>query len=126
MKFNKELRRIKYNPGYPVKSVNETFLRFNEAKEELLIQKGSSIKYVRKIFRKTNISNVLIRTPPKWLMDKTKLVVIRLPFAPKNEKFSTRFISKLQTFTNSKFRFNIIWNTRKIQFLFNNRDKNSI
>ena len=30
---------------------------------------------------------------------------------------------KLQTFTNGKFRFNIIWNTRKIQSLFNNKDK---
>ena len=59
----------------------------------------------------------------KWLFDETKLVVIRLPFAPKSEKFSKRFISKLQTFTNGKVRFNIIWNTRKIQPIFNNKDK---
>ena len=38
---------------------------------------------------------------PIWLCDDTKLVVIRLHFSPKNEKFSKRFISKLQTFTNS-------------------------
>ena len=60
---------------------------------------------------------------PKWLFDETKLVVIRLPFAPRNEKFSKHFISKLQTFTNGKVRFNIIWNTHKIQSLFNNKDK---
>ena len=64
------------------------FFRFNKEKEELLIQ--------------------------KWLFDETKSVVIRLPFAPRNKKFSECFISKLQT---------IIWNTRKIQSLFNNKDK---
>ena len=86
--FDKELRRIKtkfLHAGYPVNFINDTFFRFNEEKEELLI--------------------------PKWLFDETKLVVIRLPFTPKNEKFSKRFISKLQTFTNGKVRFNIIWNT---------------
>ena len=83
--------------GYPVNFINDTFFRFNEEKEELLI--------------------------PKWSFDETKLVVIRLPFAPRNEKFSKRCISKLQTFTNGNVRFHIIWNTRKIQSLFNNKDE---
>ena len=39
------------------------------------------------------------------------------------QKFSKRFISKLQTFTNSKVRFSNIWNTCKIQSLFNDTDK---
>ena len=98
--FHKELRRIKtkfLHAGYPVKFITDTFFRFKEEKEELLI--------------------------PKWLFDETKLAFIRLPFAIKNKKFSKRFISKLQTFTNDKVRFHIIWNTRKIQFLFNNKDK---
>ena len=89
--FDKELRRIKtkfLHAGYPVKFINNTFFRFSQEKDELLI--------------------------PKWLFDETELVIIRLPFAPRNEKFSKRFISKLQTFTNGKVRFNIIWNTRKI------------
>ena len=98
--FDKELRRIKskfLHAGYPVKFIKDTFFRFNEEKEDLLI--------------------------PKWLFNETKLVVIRLPFTPRNEKFSKCFISKLQIFTNGKVRFNIIWNTRKIQCLFNNKDK---
>ena len=57
------------------------------------------------------------------MFDETKLVVIRLPFPTRNEKFSKRFINKLQTFTNGKVRFNMIWNTREIQSLFNNKDK---
>ena len=79
--FDKELRRIKtkfLHAGYPVNFINDTFFRFNEEKEELLI--------------------------PKWFFDETKLVVIRLPFASRNERFSKRFISKLQTFTNGKVR----------------------
>ena len=97
---DKELRRIKtkfLHAGCPVKIISDTFFRFNEGKQELLI--------------------------PKWLYDEAKLVVIRLPFAPKNEKLSKPFISKLQTFTNGKVRFHIIWDTCKMQSLFNNKDK---
>ena len=72
-------------------------LRFNEEKEELFI--------------------------PKQLFDEAKLVVIRLPFASRKRKFSERFMSKLQTFTNGKVRFQIIWNTRKIQSLISSKDK---
>ena len=57
------------------------------------------------------------------LFDETKLVLIRLPFAPQNKKFSNLFISILKTFTNGKVRFHIIWNIRKIQSFFNNKDK---
>ena len=60
---------------------------------------------------------------PKWLFDETKLVVIRLPFAPRYKNVSKRFVSKLPTFTYGKVRFNIIWNARKIQSLFNNKDE---
>ena len=77
--FDKELRRINakfLQCDYPVKFINDTFFRFNEEKEELLI--------------------------PKLLFDKTKLVVIRLHFESRNQKFSKRFISKLLIFTNSK------------------------
>ena len=101
--FDKELRRIKtkfLHAGYPVNFINGTFFRFSDEKEEFLL--------------------------PKWLFDETKLIVIRLPFAPRNEKFSKRFISKLQTFTNGKVRFNIIWNTHKIHSLFNNEDRYNI
>ena len=71
--FGKELRRIKTKflpAGYPVKFINDTFFRFNKEEEKLLILKG--------------------------LFDETKLVVIRFPFAPRNEKLSKDFISKLQ------------------------------
>ena len=94
----------KYRNGiFILKRIKTKFLhagypvRFNEEKEELLI--------------------------PKLIFDKTKLLLIRLPFAPKIEKFTKHSISKLQTFTNDTIKFHIIWNTRKIQSLFNNKGK---
>ena len=77
--FDKELRRIKtkcLHAGYPVKFISDISFRFSEEKEELLI--------------------------PKWLFDETKLVVIRLTFARRREKFSKRFISKLQILPMTK------------------------
>ena len=58
MDVDRELRRIKtkfLHASYPVKFINDTFFRFKEEKEELLIM--------------------------KWLFDEAKLVVFRLPFA---------------------------------------------
>ena len=46
-----------------------------------------------------------------------------MPFASRNEKSNKHFISKLQTLTNGKVRFNIIWNSCKILSIFNNKDK---
>ena len=60
---------------------------------------------------------------PKLLFDETKSVVIRLPFATRNEKFSKIFIDKSQIFTNGKVIFNITWNNRETQSLFNKKDK---
>ena len=80
--FNKELRRTKakfLHTGYLVTFINDTFFRLKEEKEELII--------------------------PKWLLDEKKSAVIRLPFAPKNKKFSKCFISNLQTFTNDKVKW---------------------
>ena len=49
--------------------------------------------------------------------------MIRLPFAPANEKFLKSFINKLEIFTNYRVKFNIVWNTQKIKSLFNYKDK---
>ena len=44
-------------------------------------------------------------------------------FPPNNESFVKTFISKLNHFTTEKYKFNIVWNTRKVQSLFPLRDK---
>ena len=53
-----------------------------------------------------------------------KECLIRLPpFAPTNENFVKSFINKLGIFTNYRVNFNIVWNTRKIKSLFNDKNK---
>ena len=49
--------------------------------------------------------------------------MIRLPSAPANEKFLKSLINKLEIFKNYRVKFNIVWHTRKIKSLFNNKYK---
>ena len=60
---------------------------------------------------------------PQWLFEEGKAFTIHLPFSPSNESFVKRFISKLNYFTNEKCKFNVVWNTRKVQPPFPLKDK---
>ena len=94
------MRRIKLKylqAGFPIHVINDVFHRFNQQKDEVLI--------------------------PQWLFDERKECLIRLPFAPANEKFVKSFINKLEIFTNYRVKFNTVWNTRKMKSLFNYKDK---
>ena len=62
---------------------------------------------------------------PNFLFEERKKVFIKLPFCGKNEKLSKTFIEKLNKFTNFNFIFIILWQTRQIKTLFNNKDKNT-
>ena len=57
------------------------------------------------------------------MFEERKAFTIHLPFSPSNESFVKRFISKLNYFTNEKCKFNVVWNTRKVQSLFPLKDK---
>ena len=59
----------------------------------------------------------------EWLFDERKNLSVRFPHSPANEKFSKVFTRKAESFTNDKVKVIIIWNTQKIQSLFNNKDK---
>ena len=50
-------------------------------------------------------------------------VPIKVPFCDKNEKVAKHFLQKLNVFTDNKFAFTIVWQTRKIKTLFNIKDK---
>ena len=82
--------------GFSIHIINAVFRRLNQEKDEVLI--------------------------PQWLCNDRRESLIRLPFAPANEKFVKSFINKLGIFTY-KVKFNIVWNTRKIKSLFNNKHK---
>ena len=74
------------------------------------------------------LSRILIKKKdelliPPWLFDERKHVTIRLPFSSKNEKYCAYFINKLVSFTSGKVKFNVVWNTCKIQSLFSLKDR---
>ena len=83
--------------AFPIHVINDVFHRFNQQKDEILI--------------------------PQWFFDDRKECMIRLAFAPANEKFVKSFIHKLEIFTNYSLKFNTVWNTQKIKSLFNYKDK---
>ena len=98
--FDDETKRIrsKYkDAGYPKHVIENTIKNFNRKKDELLI--------------------------PPWLFDERKHVTIRLPFFSKNEKYCAYFNNKFVFFTSGRVKFNVVWNTRKIQSLFPLKDK---
>ena len=83
--FSNILKRIKIKylqAGFPIDIMNDVFRTFNQEKDEVLT--------------------------PQWLFDDRKDCLIRLSFAPANEKFVKSFINKLEIFTNYKIKFSIV------------------
>ena len=98
--FGKEIWRIKEkyrNAGFPSNFVNETIRIFKTETEVTII--------------------------PEWLCEERKTFTVRLPYSSVNEKFSKLYVNKIEEYTNCKVKLVIIWNTRKIQSLFNYKDK---
>ena len=60
---------------------------------------------------------------PEWLFDERSDFYIKIPFCPKNEEISRTFLKKLNDFTNDKYFFKIVWNTRNIRSLFPLKDR---
>ena len=60
---------------------------------------------------------------PEWLFDKKVEFYLRIPFCPKNEEISQTFLKKLNSYTNEKYQFKVIWETRNIRSLFPLKDR---
>ena len=63
-------------------------------------------------------------TIPPWLFEDRQTILIRLPYCEKNEQEAYKFTDKLSVFTQNKYIFRIIWNTKKIRALFPLKDRN--
>ena len=55
-------------------------------------------------------------------MEERKIFTVRLPYSSVNDKFSKSLVNEIEDYTIGKIKLFIIWNTRKIQSLFNNKD----
>ena len=65
----------------------------------------------------TEIPQIPDNLPPK------PLIPIYLPYCEVNESISSNFIKTLNRYTGDKFRFTIMWNTKRIRSLFKIKDK---
>ena len=99
--FEEETKRItkKYiDAGYPPRFIKSVINQFNEPDDPEII--------------------------PKWLFEDRRTVLIRLPYCESNETDTKKFMDRLEAFTNCKYIFKIIWNTKKIRSLFPLKDRN--
>ena len=60
---------------------------------------------------------------PEWLFDKKVDFYVRIPFCPKNEEICKTFLKKLDGYTDEKYQFKVIWETRNIRSLFPLKDR---
>ena len=97
--FDIEIKKVvtKYTAaGFPSRFVRSIIDNFDSGKDNLII--------------------------PQWLFEERKTFTIYLPFSPSNESFVKIFTSKFNYFTNEKWKFNVVWNTRKVESLFPLKD----
>ena len=59
----------------------------------------------------------------EWLFDQRKKVLFKLPYCPSNEIDVNRFIDKIESFTNGKLKFIVLWSTRNIKSLFSFKNR---
>ena len=55
---------------------------------------------------------------PVFLDVPKKVVLVDIPYCPKNEEFSNRFMKKFDVFTDNKYNIRITWITKKVKQLF--------
>ena len=56
---------------------------------------------------------------PEWLFEERKIFTVRLPCSSVNKKLNRLFVNRIEDYSNGKANLVMIWNTRKIQSLFN-------
>ena len=100
--FEEEIQRIRQkftDAGFPVRFINSVIKEFNEIPEDIEI--------------------------PNWLFEDRQIVIIRLPYCETNEKQAKQFTQKLETISQDKYLFRIVWQTKKVRSLFPLKDRNT-
>ena len=60
---------------------------------------------------------------PEWLFHQRKKFLFELPYCLSNERDVKRFIDKIESFTNGKLKFIVLWSTKTIKSLFPLKDQ---
>ena len=61
---------------------------------------------------------------PPAFFDVPKVVLVDIPYCPKNEEFSKRFIKKFDVFTDNKYDIRFKWIPKKVKQLFKLKSRN--
>ena len=59
----------------------------------------------------------------EWLFDQRKKALFKLPYCHSNERDVKHFINKIESFTNEKLKFIVLWFARNIKSLFPLKDR---
>ena len=62
--------------------------------------------------------------PPVFLDVPKKVALVDIPYCPKNEEFSNRFMKKFDVFTDNKCNIRITWINKKVKQLFKLKSRN--
>ena len=92
------------SPDYPPRFVNSAIKQFNE-----------------KCNANTQDDYII---PPDFFDVPKPLVLAEIPYCPRNEILSKRFIKKFHEFTNTSYEIRIKWITKKVKQLFKLKSKN--
>ena len=63
-------------------------------------------------------------SPPGFFDVPKKVVLVDVPYCPKNEEFSKCFMKKFDVFTDNKYDIRIKWITKKVKQLFKLKSRN--
>ena len=72
---------------------------------------------INNVQEKSDGTDYYIITPGFFDIPK-KVVLVDMPYYPKNEEFSKRFIKKFDVFTDNKYDVHIKWISKKVKQLF--------
>ena len=81
--------------------------------------------FITSTIKEFNTPDDIYAIPP-WLFEDTPTptILLRLPYCETNERDAFKLTNRLAFFTQNKYNFRIIWNTKKIRALFPLKDRN--
>ena len=80
-------------------------------------------RFVESVIRDFNENGPQSRRNETRETETKPFVPIKIPYCDKNENIAKHFLQKLNDFTGKKFKFTIVWQTRKTKTLFKLKDK---
>ena len=109
---------VRWSYKIPIRYKRNVVIGELQRAKRIAFNSYEEIQRISQKFHRTEEETII----PKWFFGERKIFTVRLPHLFASEKFGKLFVKKVEDYTYGKVKLVIIWNTRKIQFLFNNKD----